>query len=188
MTSFRMKHAIWIKTCPLATANNAPLEAVATSPKDERNERVSCLVLYAPLGLFAWRYNRDSFVLPNPGAPGSCKTLTNIQKAKRSVQRSYSYCLRQSKYCRGNYPGENRSLWNVSILNAMMMEMHIVLHSHNSIFVFACLFAFLFSLQFLNTRGVLVRQQNCKGKQCLRSAGSLTFTEDKKMHPSESSS
>ena len=35
----------------------------------------------------------------------------------------------------------------------MMMEMHIVLHSHNSIFVFvfACFFAFWFSFQFLNT-------------------------------------
>ena len=31
---------------------------------------------------------------------------------------------------------------------------HIVLHSHNSnfVFVFACFFAFLFSFQFLNTR------------------------------------
>ena len=101
------------------------------------------------------RQKRDSFVLHKPWRarlvliPRTCKTPTNIQKAKRSVQSSYCYCLRQSI----RLPDEKRSLWNVSVLKAMMMEMHIVLHSHNSIFVFvfACFFAFWFSFQFLNT-------------------------------------
>ena len=112
-------------------------------------------MLYAPLGLFTYNTLEDkretvSFSLAPARPPRTCKTPTKIQKAKRSVQSSYCYCLKAKLVLSRKTPGWKR----IFVECVYFKSDHIVLHSQNSIFVFvfACFFAFLFSFQFLNTR------------------------------------